>query len=330
MQNSGIKEIEYFAEKTTLRIHQEFHYTTLEPVPIDDVITSLQGLKELLQTSPRIIQGFIPGVEIRGIEIYVEEIKDGSLFDFLKIDLVFGGEEHYQKFREIVQRWSASKYNADPNDPEQVEEYEKEIMKRFLYFVAATAISTGIVYAITTSGADQATQTTVNVHDNTIINFGAGEFDMDGDQIRAVVKEATKDKQKEIAKAAIKAIKPAKQDDQATLDIGGITEVSFAQDVVKAVPTKYTPPMPSEQTTDYPNADVVIYASDIGQRRKVWAGIVPGIIDDRVKFLLSDDLDPSKIHGNLRFKADISVIKKFNKSENKYVVDSVLIKSTNL
>ncbi|WP_040728233.1 hypothetical protein [Thiomicrorhabdus sp. Kp2] len=330
MPGSGIKNIEYFAEKRTLRIHQEFHYTTLEPVPIDDVISSLQGLKVLLKASPRIIQGFIPDIDIQGVDIYVEEIKDGSLLDLLKIDIVFGGEDHYQKFREMVQKWSAKKYNADPNDPDQVEQYEKEIMKRFLYFVGAVTISSGITYAIATSGSDQASQTTVNVHDNTIINFGAGEFDMTGDQIKAIVKSATQDKQKEIAKAAIKAIKPAKQDDQATLDIGGITEVSFSQEVVKAVPAKYTPPMPTEQTADYQNADVVIYASDIGQRRKVWAGIVPGIIDDRVKFLLSDDLDPSKIHGNLRFKADISVIKKFSKAENKYIIDSVLIKSTNL
>lgn len=107
-------------------------------------------------------------------------------------------------------------------------------------------VSSGITYAIATSGFDQATQTTVNVHDNTIINFGAGEFDMTGDQIKAIVKSATQDKQKEITKAAIKAIKPAKQDDQATLDIGGITEVLFSQEVVKAVPAKYTPPMPTE------------------------------------------------------------------------------------
>ncbi|WP_321276928.1 hypothetical protein [Thiomicrorhabdus indica] len=330
MDNSGIKEVEYFSDKNTLRIHQEFYYSTLEPVPVDDVISSLQGLKVLLSSSPGIIQGFIPDIDIQGVEIYVEEIRDGSLRDTLKIDLLFGGEEHYQNFRNMVQRWSAKKYKYDPNDPEQVEMYERELMIRFLSFVAAALLASGITYAIATSNADQSAQTTVNVHDNTIINFGAGEFDMNGDQIRAIIKEATFDKQKDIAQAAIKAVKPVKQDEQATLDISGISEISIPQEVAKVVPEKYTAPMPTEQTTEYENVDIVVYASDIGKRRKVWAGIVPGVVDDRVKFKLADDLDPAKIHGNLRFKSNVSVIKKFNKAENKYVVDFVLIKSTNL
>lgn len=328
--DANIKGVELFPELYKLRVHHQFYYSTTEPVPIDDVITSLQGLKVILQTSPGLIEGLLPGINISGIDIYVDEIRNGSLWDILTTDITFGGKEHYDRFRSIVQKWSESKYNADPNDPEQQEKYEKEVMMRFLTFLGASVLATGVLYAVTMSTASEGDVQKIDVHHNTIINFGAGEFDLDSDHIKAVIKAATQDKQKQIAGAAIKALKPAKQDDTATLEISGVDEVTFDQEIIRTVPSTYTAPMPTEQSTEYQDVEVVIYASDQDAKRKNWAGIVPGVIDKRVKFTLADDLAPAKIHGHTKFKADLSVIKRFNKADNMYVIDHVLLKNTNL
>jgi hypothetical protein len=52
----------------------------------------------------------------------------------------------------------------------------------------------------------------------------------------------------------------------------------------------------------YSNTPVYIIASDSRKRNTGWYGILTGIIDEPTKLTMADDIDPSKLHGNLNIK----------------------------
>ncbi len=62
----------------TLTIPFAFHYKTEKPVPIPDIVMSLQSLEKVIKSSVPVINHLIPDCDLKKIDVYVNEIKTGS------------------------------------------------------------------------------------------------------------------------------------------------------------------------------------------------------------------------------------------------------------
>jgi len=305
--------VSYNENNYTLRVSHGFYYSTKEPVPIETVIEALQGLEGVIPSVPKVINGILDDVDILEVRLFVDKIESGSLIEDFFIDLVFSGPDGYEKFR---QKLRARSPFGDENG-------EKNAMNQIVGYALVAVVSAGTVYSVV--GSEQPASN-IDVHHNTVINFGAGEFSFTPEEMALVINAATQEDKKTLAKSAVKIIKPAKQDGEAELIVAGIDEVKFVQEVISEVPAKYVPLKQEESAQDYTDVRLVIFASDKDKRRQGWAGIVPGVVDHRIILKISDDLDPSELHGHVSVKADVSVISRYSKQENRMVPHWVLVK----
>ena len=294
---------ELFFVETTYRIH----YQTGTPVPIDDVIESLRSIERLIKRTPKFVEAAYKGVQVVGVDVYVDSLQTGSLIEEFMVRFVFKGKENYDNAKEVVAKL------VEDND------------------VIRTVVAVG-VGGLITAGAmsalgSKAPSTHVEAYNNTIITIG-GVADMGAGDIKKILEGIT-DK-KTLAKEAIGAIVPAKTDPDATIEFAGFNALTMGTELLRELPDEYVPPVQDEDSQDYADVDLVVYASDRDKTTSAWAGLVPGIVDKRVPFSLGEDVDPTKLHGRTRVRADITVISKFNKKKKSFEPKKVEIRKTNM
>ena len=160
-------------------------------------------------------------------------------------------------------------------------------------------ITWGLISAI----GGSAPSTHVEAYNNTIINVGA-EASLKGKDFEAILNSIGDKKQ--LAQQAIGAIKPAKSDPDATIEMQGISDLTMSKEYISEAPEEYSPPVPLEKTETYQNVSVWIYASDRDKNDSNWAGSVPNVIDKRIRFELGEEVDPAKLHGHTKVSALLS------------------------
>lgn len=287
------------------------HYTNRDPVPIPEIIESLKSLEKIITRTPNFLEKAYLGVEISSVEVYVNQIESGSLIEKLNIKYFFKDEDAYnhakKKFDEAI---TATLQGANVNA---------------LTLIVAVVVGGLIVEGINLATGDTAPTNHIEATHSTIIQAG-GNVNIDSKTFEKILDEQV-DK-KELAKSAVNIVKPAKLDPEAEIKIGGYEALSLDNAFINQTPEEYIPPTPDTKHEEYTNALVVIYASDRDKSTSVWAGIVPEIISKRVKFTLAKDVDPTKLHGRTKVKANISIVSKFNKSRKLYEVSEVIINKT--
>jgi len=304
----------------TLSVDQRIYYSNRERLPVDTVVKSLLAADSLLTEMKPAIRALFPDVDIKEINIYVDKIESGSIINDLFIDMVFGGEDEYKKFRQKLCKYSGKIIVENSTE-------EALFMKQLMGLIIAGGLAAGITWAIASNGepipAPVSTyNTTIN---NIVIGESASQNSLSGEQIQQIIASTT-DKKK-VAKAAINFASPAKDDPAATISINENDHLTLNVDLIKSTPAEYTPPTPEEKPVPYANVPVFITASDSRARRKGWAGSAPGIVDKAMRIVIADDVDPSKLHGNVNINADIAVIQKYNASKKQYEAKEILIKN---
>lgn len=296
----------------TQTIDIDFHikYNMTTTPSVDDVITSLTSLQHLIPKSVAVLDKLHPELTIHSTELLVEDVRAGSLWEDLKVKLTVGlvGEENAKKLQEILD--DSIKNN--------------HMLSKLLYLTFGAVVTYGTMTAVQScSKKEQAVVN--NFYDNsTNIAILSEHSGLSGDEVVAVV-QSVMDK-KTVQKTA-DFIRPAKQDPNGSIEIGGKTDTpqTIPNEIVQVVPEQVEIPPQEEQEQDYSNVDVYVYASDQDKSTQGWAGIVPDLFEQRVKFELAEDINPHELHGQRKIKADITVIKRYQKSQNKYVVTKVII-----
>ncbi|VVD74014.1 hypothetical protein PHO31112_00735 [Pandoraea horticolens] len=75
----------------------KIHYNTKEPVPLADVISSLEALQGLLKDVPAVLEG-ITGADVLKSEFFVERVESGSLIEDVPVKLFFKDEAGLDEF----------------------------------------------------------------------------------------------------------------------------------------------------------------------------------------------------------------------------------------
>ncbi|MBY6102328.1 hypothetical protein [Marinobacter nauticus] len=296
-------EPEFFTLETTY----SFNYKTKKPVPIPEIITSLENLEKLLERTPGLIEKAFVELQVVSMSVYVSSLKSGSLKEEFLIKYVFKGRENYEKAKEV---------------------YDKLLEDNtVIRSVVALGMGALIGYGVFSAMQPGQSTTQIEAYNNTIINVGA-DVGVEASDISAFLK-ATKDK-KTLARQAVAVVKPAKADPDATIEMDEIPELTVGREFIRSTPDEYEPPVPTEKTESYSDVGIVIYASDRDKSDKAWAGIVPGVVDHRVRFVLADDVDPRKLHGRTQVRGDIVVTYRFVRSKKEYEPKLVEIDAVNL
>lgn len=281
----------------TYELHTSYSikYTTKNPLPVEDIITSLRSLEKLIRRTPAFIEKAYDGIEIIETEVYVSKVESGSLIEDFFIKFVFKNKGNYEDGRKVI---------------EQVLE-DNTAIKTLVAVGVGIFINQGIKSVL----PENAPKEYIEAHNSTIIKIG-NNVNISKNDIDAII-DRTTDK-KALAKQAVSAVAITKVDPNASIEMGGIKELTIPPEVIAEAPDEYIPPIPKEKIETYEKVLVQIFASDKDNPNK-WAGIAPNIFVKRVNFILGGDLDPEKLHGKTEVYADIDVVSRFNKSTKKYV-----------
>lgn len=287
--------------------HYTVKYTNREPVPIPDIIRSLKSAERILHRTSPFFEHAYKGVEVVEIKVYVANIESGSLVKDFVVKYVFKGEQNLADAKKVFDKIMSN------NDSLKV--------------VVAMGVGAVVTYGAMSANLTSSNPPThIEAYNNNIINIGASAGFTANDI--STILDSMKDK-KGMAKESVDFISPAKLDNSASIEMSGITALTIDKDYVSEVPSEYSPPVPQERNDMYTNVDVTFYASDRDHLDKSWAGIVPRVIDKRVRFVLDEKLDPKSIHGRLNVKADITVYSRYNKKTKSYSPYEVLIRKVN-
>lgn len=274
----------------------ELYYSTRKIVPISEIVDALRAAERMIKRTPKFLEHHYKHISISETTVYVESIEAGSLREKLVVKYIFGTEENYAKSKELVQQIMS----------------DAPVIRTIVAMGVGALIYQGVVSAVGSSGPTSH----IEAYNNNIINVG-GTVDFKSTDIQAIL-ESVSDKKK-LARDAVDLVKPAKSESGgSSIEMNGITALTFSEAQISQTPDEYEVPVPDEKVTKYKNVGIVVFASDRDSYEKGWAGIVPGVVESRVKFVLNDAVDPSKVHGRTKLKADIAVVERYNSAKKKY------------
>lgn len=269
-----------------------FYFDTKTPVPIPEIIKSLDGLDKLAKSLPRFFTE-LSGAKIDGVELKVERIETGSLKENFECLLMFLTEAEKEKFKVWLQgtkMGTGLRYVACAG-----------VVAAALTMVAVGAVA---AYDSFTGGNTPSIQ----ANNNTIINIGADALSVSEDQLKKAIDAAlSKDKKKAVA-AAMNFIAPAGTENGGTLyagDKGAELNVSveMARDTPQAPDFKV-----KDQVLAYERVPVSIRALDRDKEDTGWWVVLPTIsAEKRLRMTFSDDADTAKAKTESEIVADVLV-----------------------
>lgn len=290
-----------FVLETTYTIN----YTTKNPVPIPKIVDSLKSLEKLIKRTPAFIEKAFEDLEVVDVQIYVKSLKTGSLKEDFVIKYVFKGKENYEKAKEVIDKM-----------------LEDSTM---LKTVVAMGIGALLAYGAMAGRDSTSDSTHISAYNSVVINVGKSA-NFTAEDINSVLDGVTDKKQ--LAKQVSDVVRPAKDDPEATIEMGGIEALTVDKGFISETPSEYSPPIADERTDSYSSIEVIVHASD-RDRPSNWAGTVPGVVNKRVKFILGEKVDPKSLHGRINLLADIVVVSRFSVAQKKYIPQHIEIRATN-
>ncbi|MFC3340662.1 hypothetical protein [Paracandidimonas soli] len=284
----------------------EFYYSTKEPVPIADVIEALQGIERMLRSLPRAIER-VTEISIADSHIYVERIESGSLKEKILIKLFFKSEEELDSFLDKIRKTLDGK---------------PMLKGSLITILIAGFIGTGLLFA---SKALQEPAPNITANHNVIINIGAGEVGMSPDGFRSLIESSILDK-KDFAKAAVKFVKPARQDNQASIVLDDMSELSITPLAIAETP-EVVNIEPISDVVEYEKATLLIRAGDMDQVSSGWAGAIQGETE-RLPIELDPALSPVQLFGRAskQVTADVALVRRQDGRSGKMVPKSIFVR----
>lgn len=295
------------SEVLELSFRENFYYSTERPVSVKEIIKSLQGWETIVKQSKDVLAK-LTECDIDGIEVEVELLRTGSLYEDLVIKLLFGSQEKLDEF--------VAKCHANLGEG---------VLRNTLVFAVVSGL-VGYGLYLASSAMSPETKPHFEANNNVIINIGAGEANLSPEWLKSVIETTVKNK-KALAEGAVKVLAPARNDENASLQIGsGSQVVVIPQETIKQAPTIVAMD-PLSKTQEFPDVDIQIRALDLDNPSKGWAAVVPGIIDRRVKLVLDPSLSPDALSGKMRFRGDITVTSNLSNKDHEYHPVEIMLRA---
>lgn len=290
----------------TFEATHQLYFSTRNPVPVSDVIESLQGLEKLIRMSPRALQG-LTGVEIDHVDVFVEHLESGSLLERVLIRFYFKDEEGLNRF--------IDKIRAKVGDGVARGMLIGMVLAALLYMGAQT---------LAESKGGPTTNITAN--NNVIITAGAGELNITPEMFQAIVRDAITD-HKELAKSTVQILKPNRGDTESSLIIDNDTVLSMPADTIREVPT-VVEFEPDTRIEDVPSVELLIRATNRDSLNTGWTARLPLRFNQKLKLKLANGIDPELLASQPVVRGDVQIHYRRDSARNQYVPDHLVLLRT--
>lgn len=288
--------------------HFRIKFTIEEPAPIAVVIESLKGFENLIKKTQPLVEKSLNGIKIQRTEVYIDEIIDGSLiYEFIVKHVI--SEDNIQKAKSLAHDVIG----------------DKPVIKTVVSMgVGAMIYATANNYIGETSSSSE-TAPALNAYNSVIIQ-STNDTNISSEDMQDFIEKSSHDKS--VVRNVIDATSPAKLGDgNADLVLEDAPIFNVSHTILNELPENMDHLTPEKREDFYSNLDVYIYASDQDKGHTGWAGIVPDLFEQRVKFAFAEGVDFSALHGRRKIKADVIVHQSFNKNTLSYKVDYVTLKA---
>lgn len=286
-----------------LNIQGAIRYKTQAPVSVDDAIQALKGMDVLVKKHvPKVIRE-ITGAKVLGAELRISGVEEGSFILESVVKLVFGSLEAYDQFLAQTNHKMVSTLKSG------------DTMKSGAVMLVIGALAASAVawfYWPEPPVIDGSKSGVVNIegNDNQVLVIGAEAFNTNPEAFKQAINQAVPVSQRKgVARAAAQLVAPARAEGGAGIDVIGNSGESLpilSPQMVNSFPASAATPDESFDQA-FSNVRVKVRASDMDSGKKGWAGIIEGLVDNRVRLVFAQEGDAAKVAFMPEFSADVSI-----------------------
>lgn len=284
-----------------LDFRENFYYSTKKPVTVKEIIESLQGLEFVVKQTRGTLQK-LTDCKIDDVQLYVDELKSGSLIEDVIVRVFFGSEEEKNKFCEKIHEKIG----------------DGKMRNTIITAVLVGIIGYGIYLAIKPSDPNYV----INANHNVNINIGDSQK-ITKEKLTEIIRDSITN-QKSLAQNTIKVLSPARTDESSSIQIGDMATIPAS--TIMKTPTELNL-QPLTDVVDYNDVPVIIRAMDLDKSNKGWGGIIVDKVDQRTKITFDPNIDINILAGRSSFMADVTVIKTLSNKDNEYKPTEIFIRS---
>ncbi|WP_428027619.1 hypothetical protein [Altererythrobacter sp.] len=271
-------------------------YLTEDPVPIRDIIASLQGADTAIREAGRLLPLLVDGVKVEKVEIKVREVaQESPLRELFVIGLFVAFQEQLEE--EVPQLITDATGVVIPDRFDTV----VTVLTLIVVFYGAGALK-DLVFG---RGGDGAAKAQL---DGLIAEI-APQIGKTENQIRDVLDERYSERTlwRRLANGTSRFFAPSKQQKSAPIEVNGRV---IDHQTVQDVPAEYLVDDASEENPSrfFRDAKIELRAEDKDHTGRGWAAIVRAVSEDRIRMKLMEEVSAADLWGKDVITGDISVI----------------------
>lgn len=287
-------------------VRQQIYYSNKEWIPAGEIASSLLALEELIKSSSEVIEKIFPGVIVERVDVYVNELRSDSLWEDLVVKFVFGSQDNFD---------------------EQISGFRKKIGMEYLdrhpnvlgVIIGAMILGSAIVIYDAVSGKESE-RAVIEANNNIIINIGAGEVDIDSEDLKEIISGVIKSNPS-ITDAAVEVVSPARKDPNARIVINEQEELTITPKAIEAMPKVKPQEEEHEVVEDFQEITLEIRATDLDSTKRGWAVVPVDLTDKRIRLHLDPTINIEALleRRTITGSATVVFIQKGDKKEPKLV-----------
>lgn len=286
-----------------LTTQHRIYFSNKELVPLGEIAESLIALERIIKHSPYVLEKVFPGTKIFSVNVFIDELKSGSIYEDIFIKFFFGSQQQMDHFIATARKTLGMEYLS--NHP------------KLLTAIIVSVILGGGIYTLKNnvfSNPEDIKQ--LEAQNQIVINYGANLAQMPPNEFQVLIENSIKDKDK-ISKNTIKLIQPAKRDRESSISFDENPDLTLSPNVIKALPSFVKEEDPEEVIEDYKDVEIVIRATDLDSKKRGWAAVIPSVHQKRTRLQLDPSINPEELMTHPVVHGDVSVVFSFDEEENK-------------
>lgn len=283
-------------DQLTLDLPVNFFFESEDPVPIDEIVSSLLGLQKLASKVPSLVASLCDAESDVDLEsLKVSQIKSGSLLEVLVLTLLFSSVADKEKCIEWLNETKMGKYA------------KLGLGGLLLLLLASEAVTMYDTFSSKVGGGKETPS--IQANHNVIINVGAQATGVDEAELKKAVDAALTGDRKKVVRAALDFVRPASGEGRGGLHLGDhASGVQFSHEAATDAPD--TPDFRArDKEVGYTDTRLEIRALDRDRSDRGWKGTLPQATGEkRLPIEFQDGLDITKAVSQEAVRADVVVV----------------------
>lgn len=276
---------------------QSVYYSNKNHLPLEDVAESLLALKAIIEATPDVLERLQPGLQIQKVNVFINEIKAGSLWEDLIVKFLFGNQEKLDSSLQSLREDIA---------------VDSLISNRTLVgMIIGALITGGGLYLLNKLKGPEEQKQALQANQNVFIINGANIAGVNEEQFRSII-QGTLARNEHLPKEAVKAVRPAKREGETSIMLNQDPKTTIDNSAIRAMPASLPDDEPPETVEDFYDVEIQIRAIDLDSTKRGWAAVVPSINSRRTKMHLDPHIKVHDLLGKTVINGDISVMFRYD------------------